>query len=169
MAEINYPGLHAWHHDDYELAKRDIFRQVGDISESCVFGRQILCAIYIRPIYNPIRKLHHTPQSQNEDIAQGRALMILQLGPSAFKGDDEYLLDMYGEHGAPKVGDWVWARANMGEQFHLCGEGAEQVTFINPNRPNSDPLDSYPWMGWPCRVLADETLIGRAAKPHHVV
>lgn len=167
MADINYPGLHRWHHDDYDQCKQDIFDQIGRISESCVFGRQVLCAVYVRPILNPASGIYSTVAQQNEDVAQGKTMMIMQCGPSAFKGDEAWLSDTYGEWGAPRVGDWVFARANMGELIHVCGEIARRVTFRR--RPNDDPQESYPWVGWACRVLADDSLIGRVDKPHHIV
>jgi hypothetical protein len=164
--EVTYSRLHNWHHDDYEIAKEHIWRQLGDISESLVFGRQVLCAIYIRPAFNPGNKLTYTDHQQAEDIAQGKSMLVLQLGPDAFQGDDDYVASMFGKWGPPKVGDWLWARAGTGEQLQMQGEGAERVTYQDRH---GDDQKSYPFDGWPCRVLQDDSFIGRVAKPHQVV
>ena len=167
--EVSYSRLHNWHHDDYEIAKEDIRRQVGDISESQVFGSQVLCAIYIRPARNPKTGIEYTDKQQAEDIAQGKAMLVLQVGPSAFGGSDAdpgWIEDMYGKWGAPKVGDWLWARSNSGEPLQMAGEGAERLKYEDRR---GELQNSYPFDGWPCRVLSDEAFIGRVAKPHQVV
>ena len=164
--EVSYARLHSWHHDDYEIAKEHIRRQMGDFSESQVFGRQVLAAIYIRPSRNPATGIEYTEKQQAEDIAQGKSMLVMQLGPDAFKGDDEYLMAMFGEWGPPKVGDWLWARSGTGEPVHICGEGAERVVHADRR---GEQQNSYPFDGWPCRVLEDSSFIGRVAKPHQVV
>lgn len=164
--EVSYSRLHNWHHDDYQIAKEHIWRQIGDISESQVFGRQVLCAIYIRPTRNPKTGLEYTEKQQAEDIAQGKSMLVLQLGPDAFQGDEAYQKAMFGEWGPPKVGDWLWARSNVGEPLQMAGEGAERITHEDRR---GEKQNSYPFDGWPCRVLADESFIGRVAKPHQVV
>jgi hypothetical protein len=164
--EVSYSNLHRWHHDDYEVAKADIWRQLGDITESQVFGRNVLAAIYIRPAFNEANKLAYTEKQQAEDIAQGKSLMILQLGPDAFRGDDEYVESMFGKWGPPKVGDWLWARAGTGEPLQMCGEGSVRVKYQDRR---FEEQNSYPFDGWPCRVLHDDSFIGRVAKPHQVV
>lgn len=169
MAEASYSRLHSWHHDDYQVAKDHIMRQIGDFSDSQVFGSQVLCAIYIRPARNPLNGLEYTDKQQAEDIAQGKSMLILQLGPNAFGGPDAdgtYLKSMFGDYGAPKVGEWLWARSNSGEPVHISGEGAERVTYLSRQK---DECNAYPFEGWPCRVLHDESFIGRVAKPHQVV
>jgi hypothetical protein len=164
--EVTYSRLHNWHHDDYAIAKADIWAQVGDISESMIFGRQVLCAIYIRPARNPKTGIEYTDKQQAEDIAQGKAMMVLQLGPSAFDGSPDELLAMFGPAGPPKVGDWLWARSNVGEPLQMAGEGAGRITYKDRR---DETQNSYPFDGWPCRVLSDESFIGRVAKPHQVV
>lgn len=164
--EVSYSRLHNWHHDDYEIAKADVHRQLGDITESQVFGRQVLCAIYIRPTRNPKTGLEYTEKQQAEDIAQGKSMLILQLGPDAFQGDEAYIKAMFGKWGPPKIGDWLWARSNVGESLQMAGEGA--VRLQHEDR-RGEKQNSYPFDGWPCRVLSDESFIGRVAKPHQVV
>jgi hypothetical protein len=165
--EVSYSRLHNWHHDDYDLVKEHIHRQIGDLSQNRLFGRQVLCAIYIRPQRNPKTGIEYTDKAQAEDIAQGKTMLILQTGPSAFTGDPELLQEMYGPEGPPQIGDWVFARANVGESMHICLDGAEIVTYRDRR---DEERNSYCFeRGWPCRVLTDNTLIGQTAKPHQVV
>ncbi len=165
MGSVTYDHLHRWHHDDYAVAREHIFRQLGDISESMVFGHQVLCAVYVRP-GRTRSGLEFTEDKQNEDIHVGKTMMIVQLGPSAFKGDPGYLADTYGESGPPKIGDWVAARSNAGEAMSMQGENAERVRHEDRRR---DLQTTYPWDGWPCRIINDDALLMRVAKPHQVV
>lgn len=162
----DYSRLHKWHHDDYEVAKRDIAAQIGDIDECEIFGRQVLVAVYIRPAYNPNNGITYTEVQQKEDIAQGKAVLVLKLGPDAFSGDESYLKSMFGENGPPKPGDWLFVRSAVGEPMQICGEGADRAMYRDKlNREH----EAYPFEGWPCRVISDESFIGRVAKPHQVV
>ena len=165
--EVSYSRLHNWHHDDYETVKEHIYTQIGNLAEHRLFGRQVLCAVYIRPQRNPNTGLEYTDRQQAEDITQGKTMLIIQVGPSAFTGEESYLLDTYGPDGPPKVGDWVYSRANVGEPIHMCLEGAQRVT----HKDRRDEIhDSYCFHdGWPCRVLLDDSLLGQTGKPHHVV
>ena len=165
MGSVTYDHLHRWHHDDYAVAHEHILRQLGDISESMVFGRQVLCAVYVRP-GRTRAGLEFTGDKQNEDIHSGKTMMVLQLGPSAFSGDADYLHAMYGAYGPPKPGDWVAARANVGEAISIQGEDAERVKHEDRR---GDLQDTYPWEGWPCRIVQDESLLMRVNKPHQVV
>ena len=164
--EVTYSRLHNWHHDDYDLVTQHIKDQIGNLAETRLFGRQVLCAIYIRPQMNPKTGIVYTDKQQAEDIAQGKTMQIIQIGPSAFRGSPEELLAMFGEEGPPRVGDWIWARSNVGEPCHLCLDGARRI--VHEDR-RGDEQNSYCFDGWPCRVLSDETLIGMVAKPHQVV
>ena len=166
--EVTYCRLHDWHHDDYDTVREHIYTQVGDLSSIRLFGRQVLCAIYIRPLMNPKTKLQYTGKQQSEDIAQGKTLMILKVGPDAFTGDDGYVASMYGPHGAPQVNDWVFARANTGEPMHVCLDGAQVVTHTDRRGEGQPSYEAFT-NGWPCRVLLDDSIIGAIAKPHQVV
>jgi hypothetical protein len=171
---LQYPQLHSWHHEDYEIAKQDIYRQIGDVSEFRLLGRQVLCAIYVRPLVNILKRgqgieWRHSEREQGEDISQGKSLFILTTGPSAFKTDDEdEALDWYSGR-PPKIGDWVCARAAVGEAIQICCTGAERVLFTDTNRREPEPQYAAFVDGWPCRILMDRDLIAVIALPHHVV
>jgi hypothetical protein len=159
--------LHDWHHDDYDLAKGHIFKQLGDYTgELEVFGRQVLIAVYVRPLMNPRTGMHFTDTQQKEDIFQGKVGLVLALGPDAFKGDDDYVAATFGPKGAPEVGDWVFTNPNAGMSLNIIGKGGERVT--EKDRRDED-VNLYPIAGWACRVVPDEQFIGRVLNPHNVV
>lgn len=159
--------LHDWHHDDYDLAKDHIFKQLGDYStEMEVFGRQVLVAVYVRPLVNPRTGLSFTDNQQKEDIFQGKVGMVLMLGPDAFQGDPGYVEGTYGPKGAPQVGDWLFTNANTGMSLNITGKGAVRITEKDRR---DDDVPQYPMAGWACRVIADDQFIGRVKNPHNVV
>jgi hypothetical protein len=165
MADQTY--LHDWHHDDYETVKRDIHRQLGNIdSELHIWGRQVLVAIYIRPLMNPKTNVWSTETKQMEDVFQGKASLIIKLGPDAFNGEVDYIKAMFGDVGAPKVGDWVFSNANSGISLSIAGAGAERVTG---EAKNGEKFNMYPSSGWYCRIVPDDQFFGTVLKPHSVV
>lgn len=165
MTDMSY--LHGWHHDDYEMAKRHIAQQIGKLDDELeVFGRQVLCAVYIRPLLNPRSGIQSSDKHQQEDIWQGKVLMVLRCGPDAFRGEDSYIKAMFGESGAPKPGDWLIANANTGLSINIKGEGGTRVT-AEDRRGEQEKL--YPMDGWACRIVPDDLFIGRVLKPHTVV
>lgn len=163
---MGFTRLHNWHHENYEIAKQDIAVQMGDISTEEIFGRQVLCAVYVRPLMNPKSGLTVTEKQQAEDVHQGKVMLVLKCGPSAFQGEAEYVEATYGPKGAPKPGDWLWSRATAGDTQSIAGEGAVQVRYEDRH---GEKHDAYGFQGWPCRVLSDEDFIGRTATPHSVV
>jgi hypothetical protein len=168
MVETSYSRLHDWHHDDYDTVREHIYTQIGDLGSIRLFGSQVLCAIYIRPLMNPRTGLQYTAKQQAEDIAQGKTLMVLKTGPSAFSGHAEYIAETWGQEGSPKPDDWVFARASTGEPMHICLDGARLVTHED-RRGDGQPSYEAFQNGWPCRVLMDTDIIGLISKPHQVV
>jgi co-chaperonin GroES (HSP10) len=81
-----------------------LLKQVGDLSQVEVFNNQVLVAIYMRPEKSK-SGIYVGPGAQKEDEYQGKAMLILKTGPSAFQSDDKWFT-----HGGPKVGDWIIAR-----------------------------------------------------------
>ena len=157
-------NLHRWHHDDYDEAKQQIHQSLGSIADIEVFGRQVLVAVYIRP--NKSGMIYQTVKAQAEDIYQGKAALILKCGPGAFKGEQSYLNTMFGHMPPPEPGDWVFVRPSDGFAISLCGDNAKRPrgkTF------HDEEVDLFEWDGWPCRILSDDSLIGRMNKPHTLV
>lgn len=171
MADTSY--LHEWNHGDYEVAKDHIYKQLGDISgEIDVFGRKVLVAVYVRPSENPNTKVHAPPQLQMEDVIQGKTVLILMCGPSAFDGDDEYLASMYPGGKPPGPGEWVFLNSVEGTPMSIYGAGAERVTIEVPSRREGEAPDQvplYPFKGWQCRIIEDDSILGRIKTPNMVV
>lgn len=159
-------ALHGWGHEDYEVAKDHIRRQLGSMDSLEIFGRQVLVAVYVRPAYNARAKLHHTQKEQEKDWYEGKVVLVLRAGPSAFTGEDDYLFSMYGNQPAPRPGDWLFQNANTGIQFSFCGDGAERVKYEDRR---GELNDLYPSDGWQVRIVIDDGFLGRIPKPTSVV
>lgn len=162
----NVATLHAWHHEDYDEARRDIMRQIGDVSGLHLTGKHLMLAVYIRPLYNPRTGWTNSEKMQQEDIYQGKVALIVKAGPSAFDGDDSYLRATFGTLPPPKEGDWVFLRASDGTPTSFKGDGAEQVKYTDRF---GAVQNQYSFDGWPCRFVADDALIGLIRDPHTVV
>jgi hypothetical protein len=165
MSSDTVSNLHNWHHENYESAKAQIYHQIGDIGDLEVFGQQVIVAVYIRPNFTAGGLIAGT-KMQKEDIYQGKVVLILKCGPDAFQGDESYAKAMFGDAPPPTVGDWVFLRSQDGTPISMQGEGAARVKV--PDR-RGDPMDVYDWDGWPCRIVKDDDIIGRAARPHSIV
>lgn len=170
MSAKTVSQLHKQGHADYDIAKKEIHQALGNISSEQVWGRQVLCAVYVRPNCTtlPNGTMIWVPtSSQEEDIWQGKALLVLALGPSAFKGDESYIKATFPDMAnLPKVGDWLYARPNDGIAMSVMGDGA--------SRPQGTdhlgrPVDKFDWDGWPCRILQDESFFGKMTAPHKIV
>lgn len=141
--------LHEHHHENYDDARAEIARMIGDISEHELFGRKVLLALYMRPetmttVKNgrPVKVIIPV-KTRREDIYQGTVCMVLAHGPDAFAGDEAYLLQRYGKKGPPKVGDWIFIEAQQGSSFSIEGEGAEAVYVLSDEQKtdaNGNPL-----------------------------
>jgi hypothetical protein len=157
--------LHGWHHDDYDLAKRQIMQALGSSEDLEIFGSNVLVAVYVRPD-RTARGFYMGSKKQIEDIYNGKAVMIIKCGPDAFKGDEGWTKAQYGERKPPEPGDWCFVREDMGVPIMFCGDGASR-----PKGEDRDgkAVDVYDWDGWPCRIIGHTDLIGRMNKPHTVV
>jgi hypothetical protein len=172
MAELGglkYSILHKYHHADYEVAKDHMRRQLGSL-DLLLFGRQVLVGIYIPPLFGGTSSLQISDKMQAENVYQGKIVLVLKTGPAAFGAldDESYRAALYGdEAGVPKIGDWLMVNAVAGEPTNFCGPGAE--TIFAENR-RGDPEKVYHWeAGWPCRIIMDDSFIGRVTNPHNVV
>jgi hypothetical protein len=162
----DYSRLHSWKHETDDLAKAHIHHMLGDISEIKIYGRQVLVAVYVRPIYNSRTKLFTSLKDQKEDFYQGKTVLILKCGPTAFDGDHSYLKATFPDGKPPKVGDWVFANQTVGLSTSISGDGAARVKFKDHR---DEDCDVYEWDGWPCRFLMDDQIIGACDKPHAVI
>ena len=165
---LTYTVLHKYRHNDYELAKDHIRRQLGDISDFELFGKEVLVAVYVRPLRNENSGLTISDNIQKEDAIQGKIVLVLKAGPSAFGAMDDISFREAQYGGAPpKPGDWLMVRAAAGEPISYYGPNAEEVKTEN-RRGEMEKL--YCWDGgWPCRIIDDSNFVGRVTEPHSVV
>jgi hypothetical protein len=160
--------LHRRSYDDYDVARQHILQALGDISEIEIFGRDVMVAVFCRlnvmrvgpdkVIYMPVKEI-------KEDWWQGKAVLVVAVGPDAFQGDQSYLDARYGGK-PPRVGDWLFARADAGVQMSIHGEGGTRPQGVDQR---GEAFDLFEWDGWPCRVVPDDRFFGRVTKPHQVV
>jgi hypothetical protein len=159
--------LHRWHHDDYDLAKREIMRQLGSSQDLEVFGATVLGAMYVRPKINSATKFVMSNEKQLDDVYNGKAVLIIKCGPDAFKGTADWLKQQFGDALPPAPGDWCFVRdGSIGDPIWFCGDGAERVRVEDRN---GEMMDNYPWDGWPCRVFDHMQFWSRMNKPHQLV
>jgi hypothetical protein len=151
-------------YDDYEVAKAHILQALGDISETDIFGRNVLVGVFCRPnrtpngVYLPVTEMR-------EDWWQHKVVLVLLKGPEAFEGADSWLKAKFpGE--PPKPGDWLFAPANAGIQINLHGDGGTRPQGIDHR---GEVMDMFQWDGWPCRIIPDDQFLGRLTKPHSVI
>jgi hypothetical protein len=165
MADVA-SALHGWGHEDYEVAKDHIYRQLGSIDNLEVFGRQVLVAVYVRPAENKRTGLSFTAKKQEADWYEGKVVLVIRAGPSAFSGDDSYIESMYGDQPPPQPGDWLFQNANTGIQFSFQGDGSERVKYEDRH---GETHDMYPGDGWQVRIVMDDGFLGRIPRPTSVV
>jgi co-chaperonin GroES (HSP10) len=106
-----------------EDPKDVIFKQVGmtkdlKIPGFTLFGNRVLCGIYEMPektrsgIIMPDR-------SRDESKHQGKAWLVLALGPTAFVSDDQFT---FGPEHKLEVGDWCMGFVSLGMQCTINGQ-----------------------------------------------
>lgn len=81
--------------------KELVFKLVGNLSDVDVMYNQVLLAIYIRPEKTRGGIIRPTSNVE-EDVWQGKAGLVLKVGPNAFEDDAEY--QFHGQRA--NVGDW---------------------------------------------------------------
>lgn len=120
--------------------KQTLLDAIGDISGCQILHNLVLACTYIEPektkggIIRPDR-------TQGENRFQGKAFLVLQMGPLAFVDDS------IAKFGGIKIepGDWVFARPSDGwEMFFVHKDGNK---------------------GIPCRVFEDTHIKARIADP----
>ena len=104
------------HHD--RDPKEALLEKIGDLSGVTLSLNRVLCAIYEMPKDAKTKGgVFLADRTTNESIWQGKALLVLRMGPLAFK-DDEHV--NFGGL-AVKEGDWVFARAQDGSILEVNG------------------------------------------------
>ena len=98
------PAALMFHEED---PRSEILNKVGDLSNVEVFGSDVLVALYIRP-QKTKSGIILADATRDEDRWQGKAGLILKLGPTAYIDDDGNKFRDISE------GDWVVFRPSDG-------------------------------------------------------
>ena len=123
-----------------EDPKLEILKKAGDLTDVEVFGNDILVALYIRP-QKTKSGIILADATRDEDRYQGKAGLILKIGPTAYVDDDgNKFRDI-------NVGDWVVFRPSDGWPVSLNGVGSGSRDAI------------------PCRVISDINIRLRVSSP----
>lgn len=130
----------------HEVDPRDaILAKVGDLSDVEVFGSDILVAIYKRP--NKTKSgIFLADSTLAEDKWQGKAALVLKMGPTAYLDEDgNKFRDI-------KEGDWVVARASDG--------WACTLNTLKTGVSREDAVD--------CRIISDIAVRMRVKDPDSI-
>jgi len=117
--------------------KDALLEQVGDLSSIDIFNNAVLVALYVRP-QRTKSGLYLTDKYTDEDRIQGKAGLIIKMGPSAFVDESgNWFKDV-------KIGlhDWVIFRPSDGWSVSVNGIS--------------------------CRLIDDTAIRGRVAAPDMV-
>jgi len=117
--------------------KDALLKQVGDLSSIDIFNNAVLVALYVRP-QRTKSGLYLTDKYTDEDRIQGKAGLIIKMGPSAFVDESgNWFKDV-------KIGlnDWVIFRPSDGWSVSVNGIS--------------------------CRLIDDTAIRGRIATPDMV-
>lgn len=91
-----------------------IIETVGDLNDVGVFHNKVLCGIYVRPEKTKGGILL-TDAHRDEDLYQGKAAVVLKVGPTAFVDDGQ--AKFYGQ--SVKPGDWIVFRPSAGLKMKI--------------------------------------------------
>jgi co-chaperonin GroES (HSP10) len=127
------------HPDD---PKQAIFDKIGMVKKQIpgfhLQGNRVLIAIYERPAVTK-SGIHLSDITLKEDAIQGKAALVVALGPTAFKSDHEY---QFNDEDILSVGDWVAAFISHGLRCAVNGV--------------------------PCRIIRDQDITMRIPAPDAV-
>lgn len=166
-------------YDDYEIAKQHIYQALGEAVDTEMFDANVLCGVFCRPNITPTGVYLPTKEIR-EDWYQHKVVLVLSLGPDAFRGDDSYLDARWGKRDpetgelivgsgkarTPRPGEWLFANASAGIQVSMAGDDGRRPQGIDHR---GEPMDIFEWDGWPCRIIPHDAFYGRVSQPHTVV
>mgnify|MGYP006286249217 CR=1 FL=1 len=125
--------------------KEALLAKVGDLSEIDVFGNDILVAVYKRP--NKTKSgILLADTTLDEDKWQGKAALVLKMGPAAYLDEDgNKFRDI-------KEGDWVVTRPSDGWSCTL--------NTLKTGVSRDDAVD--------CRIVTDISIRMRVQDPDSI-
>jgi co-chaperonin GroES (HSP10) len=94
----------------------DIFNKIGDLSKFKVMFGKVLVATYMRPEKTK-SGIILSDKTRDEDEWQGKASLVLKMGPLAFKDTPD--VKFYGER--VEVGDWIAVRPSDAQAIKING------------------------------------------------
>lgn len=103
--------------------KEVIFEKIGDLSTIGVCYSQVLLGIYVRPKVTK-SGIHLADVSVDEDLWQGKAGLVLKLGPLAFKDTESVNFQGF----KVEVGDWVVIRSSDGWPLNVHTQSCRMVS-----------------------------------------
>ena len=109
-----------------ETAADEITAKLGDISDVHLYFNSILVVTYLRPEKTQ-SGIFLTDNTRKEDEWQGKAGLVVKIGPTAFKDDGQALF-----HGQNvSVGDWIVYRPSDGWDVTVNGTRCRILQDIN--------------------------------------
>ena len=118
--------------EHYTDPAQEIIKKIGNLDAFELTGEQVLLGVYKRPEKTK-SGLYISDKTRDEDEHQGKAGLVLKLGPTAFKYQDNYAY----EGPVPKIGQWVAVWVVDGRKININGVlcrivSSEQVRLIIP-------------------------------------
>lgn len=107
-----------------ENPRDTVMRAIGSLEGFEIYNAQVLLGIYERPEKTK-GGIVLTQTYRQEDQHQGKAMLILAMGPAAFTDADANWLSGVE---APKVGDWIAIRPSDGWPITINGQKCRMVT-----------------------------------------
>lgn len=114
-------------------SKQAHLHHLGDYSDK-VLHAQVVVMTYIAPSRTK-GGIILTQKTKEEDRFQGKAALVVALGPLAFKDDG---VAKFGGV-APQIGDWVFVRPSDGMEFFYNGCSLRLFEDVNIRAVISDP------------------------------
>lgn len=91
-----------------------ITSKIGNLSDVEVFYNKVLCGIYVRP-EKTVGNVFLPDSIRDEDLYQGKAAIVLKVGPTAFVDDGQAKFN--GQNISP--GDWIVFRPSNGLKMKI--------------------------------------------------
>lgn len=102
----------------------EMLRELGDISGYHVQNNQVLVRVYERPKMTR-SGIHLADRTREEDQYQGKAALIVAVGPAAFDPDNN---QGYWRGVVPKLHDWIALRPSDGWPINVNGKLCRMIT-----------------------------------------
>jgi len=93
-------------------------KKPGELPNFKMMGNRVLLGIYNRP-EKTAGGIIITETTRAEERYQGKAALVLMLGPTAFVSDDHFV---FAEEGKVAVGDWVSLSVTDGRAIRINGQ-----------------------------------------------